>query len=158
MSAQLVMNTVEEACGFFAELELIQSQIYYQLLARDVSSLEKSIKEQSRVLGNIRMNTDLRVKLMTELGYSTDSQGMRQLMSGMTDEEQSNGWESWTRLEAAIRHCQELNKLNGRIQARLGTVTQRLIRMIDDHYYSLSTYSSEGIPVPLKGRHLIGNA
>ncbi|KEQ16359.1 flagellar protein FlgN [Endozoicomonas numazuensis] len=158
MSAALVLNTISEASHFFIELEHLLSQIHYQLLSRDISRLELSIREQSRLLNKIRQNTELRIKLVEELGFSNDTQGMKQLLSTLPEEEIKTGLDSWSRLESGIRHCQELNKLNGRVQTRLGTVTQRLIGMIDDHCYRLSTYSSEGIPVAVKSSQVGLNA
>ncbi|WP_062262582.1 flagella synthesis protein FlgN [Endozoicomonas arenosclerae] len=158
MSAALVLNTISEACHFFIELENLLNQIHYQLLSRDISRLELSIKEQSRLLNKIRQNTELRIKLVEELGFSNDTSGMKQLLSTLPEEEIETAMASWSRLESGIRHCQELNKLNGRVQARLGTVTQRLIGMIDDHYYRLSTYSSKGVPVAVKTAQMGLNA
>ena len=158
MSTQLVLNTVTEACRFFAEFEHIQGRIYNQLLARDVAQLEKSIKAQANMLRHIRQNTELRARLLQGLGFSVDSGGMNRLLASLPEEQHQQGVDEWRKLETSIRHCKELNKLNGKVQARLGTVTRRLLSMIDEHYYKLSTYSPKGSPVAGPSGRVLGQA
>ncbi|WP_263080824.1 flagellar protein FlgN [Endozoicomonas sp. Mp262] len=158
MSTELVMNTVLEARELFLALQAIQNRIHQQLLSRDISALQQTLKEQSGFVSKVRQNATLRSRLLKGMGYEVSGVGIKKMIATMPVSQRETALSEWIKLEQSIVYCQELNKLNGKVQARLSSVTRRLLNMMNDHFYRVGTYSSNGVAIPMDGHHEIGNA
>lgn len=158
MSTELVMNTILEASEQFLALQAVQQRMHQQLLSRDISGLQQSLKEQASFIGEIRKNANLRTRLLQGMGYEVSGSGIKKMMATLAQAEREAAFSAWLKLERNIAYCQELNRLNAKVQARLSSVTRRLLNMMNDHFYSVGTYSANGMAIPVDGHHDIGNA
>ena len=136
MNISHVGITVSDACELYLKLEKLQHSIHRQLISRDITGLQASLRSQSRLLRLINENTARRSGLMQKLGFPVNSSGMRQLLSKLPPEESLHQLEAWGRLQGFMFKCQMLSRKNGRIQARLQKVSQRLLTIIENSHPS----------------------
>ncbi|MGI9274828.1 MAG: flagellar export chaperone FlgN [Endozoicomonas sp.] len=134
MNISNVMITVSDACELYLRLENLQHSIHRQLIARDITGLQGSLRSQSNLLRLINDNTARRSGLMQRLGFPVNSRGMRQLLSKLPPEECRQQLETWDRLQGLMFKCQMLSRKNCRIQARLQKVSQRLLTSIENNW------------------------
>lgn len=143
VTREAIERLVQEQAATLSRLEGLLDREHALLVARDIETLATAGRDRQSCVGTLLRIDGERVSLCRMLGYASDADGMRKLLTWCDPGGHLNArWASCTEL---TRRCRKLNDRNGALAtAQLRNVTGRLDALTGGAERRKDTYAPQG--------------
>jgi flagella synthesis protein FlgN len=156
--AQILIQALQQSQEAFGQLQQLLEQEQQCLKQNDRKALSAVVQEKSQALQAAQQSEQQLIALLNQLKCPLELAAMENLLALVPPRFKTIISNQWTRLSEAMRQCQRLNQVNGKVIARIRMGLASVVSTLKGQEPSTQIYQASGIQNTKGGSRLIAQA